>query len=94
MTRMRCRMMPRWRGVVSFSVLTRIHLSAFHAISRRGSRASRSISPLEDGVDSISPLSLLGLQGLDPELAICVGGEIVPGAVYVKRESPGAVGKV
>lgn len=46
MTRMRCRMMPRWRGVVSFSVLTGIHLSAFRSSTIHSSRASRSISPL------------------------------------------------
>ncbi len=47
MMRMRCRMMPRWRGVVSFSVLSSIHSSAFHSSSRHGSRAARSISPSE-----------------------------------------------
>lgn len=57
-------------------------------------RALRVVSHHQNGVDSISPLPLLGLQGLDPELAICVGGEIVPCPVYVKRESAGAVWEV
>jgi len=78
---------------VSFSVLSSIHSSAFHSSSNMA-RALRLVSHHQNGIDRISPLPLLGLQGLDPELAVCVCGEVVPCAVYVERESPGAVWEV